>query len=577
MIDVSVAGESALAPGAVPLRYGVIIDRDTLPAWQRAVIDQLAEGGDAVLALLLRGEEVNPPDRAAREDSLWRLYNNGLVARRARCVERAGSWRDVAPSVPIMRIRVARRGKWSQYVEEDDLARVVDVRLDFVLRFGLGIIRGALLDAARYGVWSFHHDDERVIRGGPPAFWEVNDGLATSGVVLQRLTDRLDGGVPLARATFRSVLHSYPRNRDRIFLGAAGLPAQVARAVRIGALDPCAIAVSPSTAPIRRNPTNREMGRFLARQFGRAISTRARGVFRADRWTVGTAQRPTQMTPNGELTVGAVQWLPERAEDGYFADPFPAQRDGRTAILVEEFDERENRGVISALEQCGSRWEVRSAVIDPGVHASYPFVMSNGGELYCIPETAQAGGVDIWRCIEFPTRWVRVQRLVDGVALVDPTIFTLGEQWWLVGTLKDDEPDTKLHAWSAPALFGPWTPHPLNPVKIDVCSSRPAGTPFRLDGDLYRPAQDCSTAYGAAVVCNRVVSLDERGLVEEPVGRLRAVPGRYASGSHTLSSWNGLWVVDGRRYAHSRYRMTRELAARVRRLTQRRTSTSIAG
>ena len=90
-----------------------------------------------------------------------------------------------------------------------------------------------------------------MIRGGPPSFWEIYDGLPTSCVLLQRLTDRLDGGGPLARATFRTVLHSYPRNRDRVSLGAAHLPAQVARRIRLGLLDPSALAASPATAPIR--------------------------------------------------------------------------------------------------------------------------------------------------------------------------------------------------------------------------------------------------------------------------------------------------------------------------------------
>src|SRR5262249_7152166 len=156
-------------------------------------------------------------------------------------------------------------------VAEADVERIRASDLDFVLRFGLGIIRGRVLDAARYGIWSFHHDDERVVRGGPPAFWEIYDGVATTGVLLQRLTDRLDGGIPLARATFRSVLHSYPRNRDRTFLGAAGLPAQVARAVRSGALDPSVLVPSPSDASVRHNPGNREMVTFLTRQARRAV------------------------------------------------------------------------------------------------------------------------------------------------------------------------------------------------------------------------------------------------------------------------------------------------------------------
>jgi hypothetical protein len=155
--------------------------------------------------------------------------------------------------------------------------------------------------------------------------------------------------------------------------------------------------------------------------------------------------------------------------------------------------------------------------------------------------------------------------LIDGVDVVDPTPFrTANGDWWMFGTVKHDEPDTKLHLWSARALRGPWVPHPLNPVKIDVTSSRPGGTPFVRDGVLYRPAQDCSTSYGGALVVNRVRSLGPAGLDEEPAGRLLPPAGRYGSGTHTLSTGNGMWVIDGRRYARNRHRFAREVRARVR-------------
>jgi hypothetical protein len=101
-------------------------------------------------------------------------------------------------------------------------------------------------------------------------------------------------------------------------------------------------------------------------------------------------------------------------------------------------------------------------------------------------------------------------------------------------------------------------------VKIDVTSSRSAGTPFVVDGVLYRPAQDCSTSYGAGVVINRVVSLDERGLIEEPSGRVVVGKGRYDAGTHTLAFDGGFCVIDGRRFGRNRYRVMREIGARLR-------------
>ena len=92
-----------------------------------------------------------------------------------------------------------------------------------------------------------------------------------------------------------------------------------------------------------------------------------------------------------------------------------------------------------------------------------------------------------------------------------------------MGMRKDRDSDTELWAWHAPDPFGAWTAHVANPLKIDVTSSRPAGTPFVRDGVLYRPAQDGSHGYGAALSINQVVRLDELDLVEASRGARRAL------------------------------------------------------
>jgi len=90
-----------------------------------------------------------------------------------------------------------------RYFNAEDVATINKKDLDFILRFGFNIIRGEILNAARYGVWSFHHDDERKYRGSPPGFWELYYRDPVTGSILQRLTDRLDGGIVLKREPLR--------------------------------------------------------------------------------------------------------------------------------------------------------------------------------------------------------------------------------------------------------------------------------------------------------------------------------------------------------------------------------------
>ena len=563
MPDRSAPDGSALSP----VRVGLLLDPQALrlTRWQRECLQNLAEGRDTELCVLVAGSAPASGHPKSSGFSLWRAYNNGWVARRSRAIQRLPAG-DLLGQVPVIHVQPELRGRYSQHLPAEAIEQIRAYDLDVLLRFGFGILRGEILDVPRYGVWSFHHDDDRVIRGGPPGFWEVYEGLPTTGVLFQRLTDRLDAGVPLERAVFRTVGYSYPRNRDESALGAAVLPAKVARAVRDGWLDPNVEPESPTTPgplpPIRRNPTNRQMARFLWQQSGRAVSARARSVLVGDRWGIGVAPGHPSMQPP---RLSDVEWLPEPPHPGYFADPFPAARDGVTALLVEQFDERTGQGVISAIESTAAGWRHQQKVLDPGVHASYPFLLEVDGDLYCIPETAQAHRVQAWRSVRFPVEWEPGPVLLEAPVL-DPTIVEWDGVWWMFGTRRDRYRDGELWLWHAPHPLGPWTQHAANPMKIDVTSSRPAGTPFVVDGVLYRPAQDCSEGYGSAIVINRVDRLSTTHFEEALVSRFRVGGQRYPAGSHTLSFGAGLVAVDSRRNVFSAHRSARELRARLKRL-----------
>lgn len=556
------------------LRYGVMCSSTTLTRWQRRCIELLGDVDGVALAAVVVDARSQPSESATRrrwrmlrgEHGLWNLYNNVWVARRARGVQRIAC-DDLFEGVPRLDVHAEMRGRFSEHLPDDEVAMVEALDLDFLLRFGFGILRGSVLEAARYGIWSFHHDDERVIRGGPPSFWEVVRGDPTTGVLFQRLTDRLDGGIPLARSTFRTVHHSYPRNRDVALLGAADLPARVARGISTEGIAPDGLMPSSSDAPILRPPRNLTTARFLVVQAGRIATAQAKGVALTDRWTVGVLGH--RDSPPIDASAMRPEWIPEVAPHGYLADPFPIVEGRERAILVEDYDYRTRRGLISALVESNGEWALHRDVIDPGVHASYPYVVRDGGEIYCIPETAKAGVTHAWRCADYPLRWERVGAVIEDVPLVDPTLFRNDERWWLLGGRLDDEPDAKLFAWWADSMFGPWHPHPLNPVVTDITAGRPGGTVFEHDGRLYRPAQDSSRGYGTALAVCEVTRLDTRVFQERVAHRIVPPRDRYRSGVHTLARDGDFWVIDAKRRLFDSDNSRAELTARTRRLLKR--------
>jgi hypothetical protein len=283
-------------------------------------------------------------------------------------------------------------------------------------------------------------------------------------------------------------------------------------------------------------------------------------AFRHDHWNIGIVDAPIHAFLERDGTL-EVKWFPLPPRGTYFADPFGLPRESGTEVLFEEFDFRSSEGSISwaRAEADGCVSPPRPAIELP-FHASYPFLVERGGSVFCIPETAEAREVSLYRAVEFPHRWAKDATLIPGFAGLDNTLVERDGRFWLYNTDRDDGPFSKLRVWYAPDLRGPWKPHPANPVKTDLGSARPAGTPFVLDGELYRPSQDSSKGYGGSVVLNRVLRMTTTEYREEraaTVAPFRDGPHRH--GIHTLSAVGDRTLVDGKRYAFNEWAMVQNV------------------
>jgi hypothetical protein len=237
-------------------------------------------------------------------------------------------------------------------------------------------------------------------------------------------------------------------------------------------------------------------------------------------------------------------------KDRLWADPFPALHEGHHWILFEERISA-GPGRIAAVE-VGPSGVIGTPipVLERPYHLSYPFIFEWDGATYMIPETEENRTVELYRAEDFPTRWTLDRVLLSDLRAVDATLAQIDGRWWMFVNIAESEEaplDDELHLYSADSPLGPWLAHPWNPVKSDVRSARPAGRPFRFRGAWYRPSQDCSGRYGAAVVVNRITRLDETAYTETEVGRLLPAWRPNLVGTHTLNAGGGLTVIDAQR------------------------------
>lgn len=257
-------------------------------------------------------------------------------------------------------------------------------------------------------------------------------------------------------------------------------------------------------------------------------------------WNIGIVDSPIESFL--EIEKPKVKWLDCASGKGFRADPFGILHKGKLCILYENYDYENKVGEIWA--KVGERCE---KVIELPVHASYPFLIQENGEIYCVPETNAANEVAIYKAKDFPWKWEKVSILFEAPAS-DATFLKHNDLWFCFYTLAG-APHSKLYIRYAKNVFGEWKEHPKNPVKEDIGSSRPAGTIFAHEGKIYRPTQDCSKTYGGSVTICEIKKLTEREFEEETVKKIEPYSdGEYRYGLHTLSSVNGMTLIDGKVY-----------------------------
>lgn len=545
-----------VAPAAADtrLRIGLLLDSLVATAWVAHIVEDIQRSGIAHVELVVVNCErrSRPPlARRLRERLRYLLYNIYVqhdIARR-RAPNSPFQPRNLTPLLEgcaVVRIKPRRAGVVHRF-RDKDVAKVRAARLDVLLRFGFNIIRGEVLDAARYGVWSYHHGDSDEYRGGPPLFWEIDEGNPVSGAVLQHLTNELDAGGVLCRTWGTTHPHSLELNRHATYWKASNFVMRCLRRLAAGEAPLKESKPAANDKPIYRRPGNFQMLHFLACTSARKTRALVEGRRRVPQWTIAW-RRGSQIDPAHPDPAAFCEIACPHGH--FYADPFLIHRDGTDWLFIEDLDYTRGKAGISVMA-CGTGGPVEHArqVLELPVHLSYPCVFEWDGQVFMIPETGEADRVCLFRSRVFPGDWEFVCDLLTGHRPVDATMHAHGGRWYLFVNLRESDGSSldELFLFHADTPLGPFRPHPANPVVSDVRSARPGGRLFERDGRLIRPSQDSARGYGHSLVFNDVLELDETHYAERVLGRVRPNWAKGVTACHTYASVGDLEVIDVQR------------------------------
>ncbi len=503
----------------------------------------------------LRGEALPPQEQ---DDTSISQYANWMQNEERYLPKSVDRWAfkpkdlsDLFNDVDVLNVHPKRSGFVDRFNEEE-VERIREQHLDVLIRLGFRILKGSILQAAKYGVWSLHHGDNFEYRGGPAGFWEVFEGNPVTGSILQILTEDLDNGTVLFRSWSATMPDYVYLSRNPMYWKTMlFIPRKLQELHEVGEEEffrrcrPYNQDLFFYSKPNYSVPPNKTFGPLLEKhqaRFHQRIETLEQNF---EHWFLLYDLRD-------ELATSFWRYKPILPPpDRFWADPHAIERDGRYYIFFEEVLYRQKKGHISVMtmEADGTLGSPQVVLEEPW-HLSFPFVFEAEGKLYMVPESASKRRIDLYRCEEFPNRWTFEKTLLDNVHAVDTVLHRHDGKWWLFTNIMETEGMSscdELFLFYSDSIHGPWRPHPYNPIVSDVRRARMAGALFQHNGNLYRPGQDCSENYGYGIRVHQVVRLNEREYEERERSVIEPDWDESIIGVHSITHAGRLTMIDAKR------------------------------
>jgi len=555
------------------LRIGVLLDSYTVEAWELKIFETLKNCSYADIKLVVLNDvehiEYNKSLLSKIKNNKGRIFY--VVFRKfldtiyRKFIERRTYLPNASQLVdseslfkgfPIIKVKPIRK-QWSDYFHENDIQAIKEHDIDILIRFGFQILRGEILSSAKYGIWSYHHGDNNLNRGGPAGFWESMESWPEVGTILQILTEDLDNGKILARSFSCTNKISIQDNRSNYFWKSLTfMPKKIKELYSIGEKEFFEQVSYDNRHPLLYSerlyvkPSNLEYSRLIFRKFFEKAVLIFNNKIYFNQWILMFHLKDS---PSSSL------WRYKKIippKDRFWADPHILFKDDKYYIFIEEFMYATNKGHISlmVMDESGN-YENPIPILETPYHLSYPFVFEYQQDYYMIPESGANKTVDLYKCVEFPLKWEYQKTLIKDIEAFDATVFYHHKKWWMFANVVEVEGASswdELHLFSADdPTSDEWRPHPKNPIVSDCKTARPAGKIFSHNGLLYRPSQNCSVHYGYGFNINEIIVLDGENYSENLVSAVKPNWDKKICKTHTFNRVGSLHIIDA---SYTRYR-----------------------
>lgn len=522
--------------GSDKLKYGIMCNNNHIARWQLEVVKKLQQSGLCECILIIN----NPSKNIKKQNLLHKIFSKNLLynylINRLFAVE-AEKKTSITGLADILTVNIIKKGKYTEYFRDEDITKIKSYQLDFILRFGFGIIRGNILQVAKWGIWSYHHGDEQRYRGGPFGFWEIFNHEKTTSVVLQKLTEKLDAGYILLKREYKTIFHSWKESRQKLLMCNIDMPLQLINIIQHNPDYLSDVKTSPADSKIYRFPTNYIMLLFLFKIFLNRIRLYFNNYCLTEKWQLILLDKKDDITDAVNNYSANKKIIKSNKKSGFYADGFLIDDEN---YVFENYSYKNAKGYISIINKHGQIHKL----IEKDYHLAYPYVFKYTGKTYILPEQSHSGKLELFEYIKETHQVAPVCILLDLPA-VDASLYYDGKLFWIFCGIKNDCPNEKLFLFYSNSLTGTYQAHAANPVKVSPVGARCAGNLYNYQQKLIRPAQSCIPQYGSYILLNEITTLDTHQYKEQTIQIIKpeSLNKRY-KGIHTISLSDNKLLVD---------------------------------
>ena len=540
------------------LKIGLLVDSTNIPYWTYLMLEKINQSNYAEINVVIINGIKTPKNnnitkiKNNKNYFLYKLYTkfenkytNNINAFKMHNLE------TILSDVKKLTV-IPEQTKYSDKIEKNDIEKIKEFDLDVIIRLGFRILRGGILKAAKCGVWSFHHGDNDVNRGGPAGFWEVFEHHPITGSTLQILTEELDDGKILAKSYSTTDPVLVNRNCNNYYMKTLSFIPRKLKELHelgqeefLGKIEKENENLKFYSNQLYVKPTNGKFLKLAYSHFGKYVKRNVQSAYSFEQWA---------LLFDIKKDISKSMWRYKKIippKDRFWADPHIITKDENYFVFIEEYIYKKSKGHIAliTIDKKGNH-KYLGKILEKEYHLSYPFVFEFESDFYMIPETEANKSIELYKCVDFPMKWEYQTKIMDNIDAVDTTIFNHNNKWWMFTGIKENDGATNSDElflfYSDNPLSDKWESHKENPIISDVRQARPAGKIFKIKNKIYRPSQNSSNHYGYGISINEIKKINEKEYEEIPVSSILPNWSKNVTGVHTFQYDNGLSMIDAK-------------------------------